>query len=58
LTPDDFIVFFHLLARRRDLYQIMQKYVKNGDEQTIETICMNTNELLYFLQIVQNVSRL
>ncbi|CAF2740797.1 unnamed protein product [Rotaria sp. Silwood2] len=54
LTPDEFINFFRVLTRRTDLYEIMQKYVKNGDEQTIETISMNANELLYFLQIVQN----
>jgi len=29
--------------------------VKNGDEQTIETICMNVDELLYFLRTAQNV---
>ncbi|CAF4845348.1 unnamed protein product [Rotaria sp. Silwood1] len=54
LTPDEFIKFFQILARRMDLYEIMQKYVENADEQTIETICMNINELLYFLQTVQN----
>ncbi|CAF1280178.1 unnamed protein product [Rotaria sordida] len=54
LTPDEFINFFHVLARRIDLYEIMQKYVKNANEQTIETICMNINELLYFLRTVQN----
>ncbi len=31
--------------------------MKNGDEQTIETICMNVDELLYFLRTVQNVSQ-
>ncbi|CAF3309874.1 unnamed protein product, partial [Rotaria sp. Silwood2] len=56
LTPDEFINFFQVLARRIDLYEIMQKYVENGDEQTIETICMNINELLYFLRTVQNQS--
>lgn len=32
------------------------RYVKNGDEQTIETISMNVDELLYFLRTVQNVN--
>ncbi|CAF4321901.1 unnamed protein product [Adineta steineri] len=54
LTPNEFIEFFHILTRRKDLYEIMQKYVKNGDDQSIETICMTTNELLHFLQTVQN----
>lgn len=33
------------------------RYVKNGHEKTIETISMNVDELLYFLQSVQNVSQ-
>jgi hypothetical protein len=32
------------------------RYVKNGDEQTIDTIRMDVDELLYFLQNVQNVN--
>jgi hypothetical protein len=32
------------------------RYVKNGDEQTIETISMNLDELLYFLRTIQNVN--
>jgi hypothetical protein len=32
------------------------RHVKNGEEQTIETIYMNVDELLHFLQSVQNVS--
>jgi hypothetical protein len=33
------------------------RYVKNTDQQTIETICMDVDELLYFLQNVQNVKQ-
>ncbi|CAF3840109.1 unnamed protein product, partial [Rotaria sp. Silwood1] len=54
LNPDEFINFFRVLTRRIDLYEVMQKYVKNVDQQTIDTICMNINELLYFLRTVQN----
>ena len=33
------------------------RYVKNGDRQSIETISMTIEELLYFLRFVQNVSQ-
>jgi len=55
LNPEDFIRFFHLLARRNDLFQLMKKFVKNGDQYTIETISMDINELFDFLTEIQNV---
>ncbi|CAF2640601.1 unnamed protein product [Rotaria sp. Silwood2] len=54
LTSDEFLQFFRLLTRRKDLYKIMQQYVKKDDNQSMDTIYMDTNELLYFLQNVQN----
>ncbi|UJR35038.1 hypothetical protein I4U23_027814 [Adineta vaga] len=53
LTADEFLDFFQNLTQRQDLYELMQKYVENGDEQIIDTIYMNVDELLYFLQIIQ-----
>ena len=35
----------------------MQKYVKDGDSQSIDTIAMNVDELLYFLRTIQNVNK-
>ncbi|CAF1351648.1 unnamed protein product [Rotaria sordida] len=54
LTSDEFLKFFHLLTRRKDLYKIMQQYVKKDDNQSMDTIYMDVDELLYFLQNVQN----
>ncbi|CAF1202373.1 unnamed protein product [Rotaria sp. Silwood1] len=54
LTSDEFLKFFHLLTRRKDLYKIMQQYVKKDDNQSMNTIYMDIDELLYFLQNVQN----
>ncbi|CAF2666556.1 unnamed protein product [Rotaria sp. Silwood2] len=54
LTSDEFITFFHVLTRRKDLYAIMQQYVKDGDKQSMDSISMNIDELLYFLQNSQN----
>ncbi|CAF1230912.1 unnamed protein product [Adineta ricciae] len=53
LTPDEFFDFFQNLTQRDDLFELMQKFVENGDEQSIDTIFMNVNELLHFLQTVQ-----
>ena len=39
-----------------EIFFVAYRYVKNGDEQTFETIRMNVDELLYFLQTVQDVS--
>ncbi|CAF0781702.1 unnamed protein product [Adineta ricciae] len=54
LSPDEFIAFFHLLTRRKDLYHIMQQHIANGQSRTIEDIHMNIAELLTFLQTVQH----
>ncbi|UJR36404.1 hypothetical protein I4U23_029127 [Adineta vaga] len=54
LSPEEFIGFFHLLTRRKDLYTVMQQHTKHGHSRSIENIHMNINELLTFLQTVQN----
>ncbi|CAF0949612.1 unnamed protein product [Rotaria sordida] len=54
LTPDEFVNLFYALTRRKDLYAIMQQYVKNGHKQSMDTIRMNIDELLYFLRNIQN----
>ncbi|CAF1159595.1 unnamed protein product [Adineta steineri] len=54
LTSDEFIEFFRLFTRRKDLYRIMKKYVKNAENQSMDTITMSVDELLYFLRNVQN----
>ncbi|UJR36403.1 hypothetical protein I4U23_029126 [Adineta vaga] len=56
LSPEEFIGFFHLLTRRKDLYTVMQQHTKHGHSRSIENIHMNINELLTFLQTVQNQS--
>ena len=55
MNADEFIEFFHRLIRRRDLYVIMQKYVDNREEQSMDQISMSVGELLEFLQNVQQV---
>ncbi|CAM4790482.1 unnamed protein product [Rotaria magnacalcarata] len=54
LSPEEFVGFFHLLTQRKDLYEIMKQYTKNGRSYSIENIHMNVDELLSFLRIVQN----
>ncbi|CAF3993528.1 unnamed protein product [Rotaria sp. Silwood2] len=54
LSPEEFLNFFQLLTRRKDLYEIMQKYTKNGYTESMDTIHMNVDELLSFLRTVQN----
>ncbi|CAF0966226.1 unnamed protein product [Rotaria sordida] len=54
LTSVEFVDLFNLLIRRKDLYEIMKKHVKNGYKQTMENIYMNRNELFEFLQQTQN----
>ncbi|CAF1067428.1 unnamed protein product [Rotaria sordida] len=54
LNPEEFVQFFKILTRRKDLYDLMQKFVKYGYQQTMENIYMDRNELLYFLRLMKN----
>ncbi|CAF3574069.1 unnamed protein product, partial [Rotaria sp. Silwood1] len=54
LNPVEFVTFFKMLTRRKDLYTIMQKFVKTGLQQTMENIYMDKHELLYFLRLTKN----
>ncbi|CAF3921853.1 unnamed protein product [Rotaria sp. Silwood1] len=50
LSPEEFVNFFQLLTRRKDLYDIMLNYVKNGTKPDIDNIHLNKLELLSFIQ--------
>ncbi|CAF0902575.1 unnamed protein product [Rotaria sordida] len=54
LNPDEFLIFFKMLTRRKDLYEIMKQNVKYGYQQPMESISMDKNELLNFLRLTKN----
>ncbi|UJR09704.1 hypothetical protein I4U23_013933 [Adineta vaga] len=51
LNSEEFIKFFHLLTRRKDLYEIMKKYTDHDYTQTMETMYINRDGLLSFLRV-------
>ncbi|CAF4392561.1 unnamed protein product [Rotaria socialis] len=54
LNSVDFVNFFNLLTRRKDLFEIMKTFIKNGSGRTMENISMNRNELHSFLEQAEN----
>ncbi|CAM4954901.1 unnamed protein product [Rotaria socialis] len=54
LNSVDFVNFFNSLTRRKDLFEIMKTFIKNGSGRTMENISMNRNELHSFLEQAEN----
>ncbi|CAF0885382.1 unnamed protein product [Adineta ricciae] len=51
LNSDEFINFFQLLTRRKDLYAILKDHANLNYTQPIETVSINANQLLSFLRL-------
>lgn len=49
MSADEFLEFFYLLTRRKDLFEIMKKFTKRSADQTMDRICMTAPELSSFL---------
>lgn len=49
MSADEFLEFFYLLTRRKDLFEIMKKFTKKSVHQTMDRICMTIPELSSFL---------
>ncbi|CAF1210382.1 unnamed protein product [Adineta steineri] len=54
LNSDEFITFFHILTRRKDLYEIMKKHTKVAYIQPMEKVYMDKNDLYTFFRQCQN----
>jgi len=51
ISSEEFLKFFQLLTRRKDLYEIMKRYTEIGQEQPMDKIYMERDELISFLQV-------